>query len=174
VVEATAMVTAEAFGYLLTVVRPTAVYGPGQDPAKGLGAVAVFAQQILSGRPIHVFGSLDTSRDFLHVDDLAEAIVRLAARRASGTFEVGGPELVTLRTLIDELERVIGRRAIVEVTARTGLDRDSVLLDSTTLESTISWAPGRTVADQLPDVVVDVAARLDIPAPNRAPSTEER
>ncbi len=162
-VEAIAHSSADSFGFEVTVLRPSAVYGPGQDPSKGLGAAAVFARHILLGEVIEVFGSLDVARDFLHVDDLADAITALVEQRAGGTFEVGGPELVSLRSLIAGLEATIGRTAIVKVTAPTGVDRDVVRLDNAPLLAAVGWAPSRRLTAQLHEVVADVARHLGLP-----------
>jgi UDP-glucose 4-epimerase len=162
-VEAIAQATADSFGFDLTVLRPSAVYGPGQDPSKGLGAASVFARHILLGEVIEVFGTLDAARDFLHVADLADVTTALVEQRVGGTFEVGGPELVSLRTLIAGLEAAIGRAATVKVTAPTGVDRDVVRLDNEPLHAAVGWVPSRRITAHLHEVVADVAAHLGLP-----------
>jgi UDP-glucose 4-epimerase len=72
--EGIALANASAFQFRLAIIRPSAVYGPGQDPSRGLGAVTVFADAILRNQPIRILGSDSVTRDFLHVGDLSEAV----------------------------------------------------------------------------------------------------
>ena len=50
------------------------VYGPRQDPNGEAGVVAIFAGRLLSGRPCTVFGTGEQIRDFVYVDDVADAL----------------------------------------------------------------------------------------------------
>jgi len=152
--------TAESFGTVLTVLRPSAVYGPGQDPDRGLGAIAVFADRLLRGKALEVFGSLDQSRDFLHVRDLTDAIVRCLSSRAPGVFPLGGPEDVTIGSLISLLERASGCIADVRIVAVTGLDRTAVHLDSSALASAVGWQARTTVASSVKEVVDELRVHV--------------
>lgn len=61
-----------------TVLRLTSVFGPGQVAAEGAtGAIASFAARALAGHPIVIPGNAGRTRDFLFVDDLVPAVVRL-------------------------------------------------------------------------------------------------
>ncbi|MDP8910935.1 MAG: NAD(P)-dependent oxidoreductase [Actinomycetota bacterium] len=62
-----------------TVVRLTSVFGPGQVAAEGAtGAIAAFAARALAGEPLVIPGNPERTRDFAYVDDVVEAIERLA------------------------------------------------------------------------------------------------
>ena len=154
--------TAASFGYSLTVLRPTAVYGPGQDVGRGLGAVSIFASRLLRGERIEVLGSLDVSRDFLHVEDLAQLVVCCVAQRTAGVFEAGGPAAVTLRELIELLAQATGIMPDVAIVERSGVDQDRVQLDNTEVTATTGWQPQRTLADALPAVISDLIERLGL------------
>ena len=63
-----------------TVLRLTSVFGPGQVAWEGAtGAIAAFAARALDGEPIVIPGDPERTRDFVYVDDVAEAIERIAA-----------------------------------------------------------------------------------------------
>lgn len=137
------------FNFDLTVLRPTAVYGEGQDPSKGLGAVTTFLNAVAEGKPIHILGSPYSGRDFLHVDDLAESISAVITNRALGTFDVGGPEVVLLADLITMVEAALGRTATVQIENSTGVDPQIVQLDNRPLTEATGWTPKRRVEDWL-------------------------
>jgi UDP-glucose 4-epimerase len=167
--EAVLSASAEAFGYRYTCLRPTAVYGPGQDPATKLGAVAVFAQRLLEGQPLEILGSMEAGRDFLHVLDLAELTAECVEQRVVGTFEVGGPEFVSLASLIAALERASGRRAAVNLLPTTGLDPVRVQLDNGPVTVATGWRPRRRLADELGQILADLGRRANqsVPAPSQ-------
>jgi UDP-glucose 4-epimerase len=147
--------TAASFGTELTVLRPSAVFGPGQDPADRLGAVAVFADKLLRGLALDVFGSLDQSRDFLHVRDLADAVLCCLDQRVGGVFPVGGPEQVTIGSLIRTLEAAVGRAAEVRLVPRSGLDAPVVFLDNSALTRETGWIPKRDLSSSIDEIIDD-------------------
>ncbi|MBW3593690.1 MAG: NAD-dependent epimerase/dehydratase family protein [Actinobacteria bacterium] len=60
------------------VLRLTSVFGPGQLAAAGAtGAIANFAARALADEPIVIPGDPRRSRDFVYVDDVVPAVVRL-------------------------------------------------------------------------------------------------
>ena len=73
--EAMAHSYAHLFGIPTTAFRFFTVYGPWGRPDM---ALFLFARKILAGEPIEVFGEGYVERDFTFVDDLVDAIHRLA------------------------------------------------------------------------------------------------
>lgn len=67
---------AQLYGIPATGLRFFTVYGPWGRPDM---AYFKFTKAILEGRPIDVYAEGEMSRDFTYVDDISEAIVRLAA-----------------------------------------------------------------------------------------------
>jgi UDP-glucuronate 4-epimerase len=105
------------FGLPTTGLRFFTVYGPWGRPDQ---APMLFAKAIVEGRPIDVFNSGHMQRDFTYIDDVVEGVVRMLerppARGVSGApyaiYNIGNHTAIELRTFIDTLERLLGRRAI--------------------------------------------------------------
>src|SRR5581483_282830 len=57
------------------ILRPSNVYGPRQRSDIEGGVVAIFAQQLREGRSVRINGDGLQSRDFVHVRDLAAAVL---------------------------------------------------------------------------------------------------
>ena len=51
------------------------VYGPRQDPHGEAGVVAIFAERLLRGQPVTIFGDGEQTRDFVYVDDVVDGFV---------------------------------------------------------------------------------------------------
>jgi UDP-glucose 4-epimerase len=83
------------------------VYGPRQDPHGEAGVVAIFADRLLRGEPVTIFGDGEQTRDFIFVDDVVDAFVRAATRGGGLLLNVGtGRELS-----VNELARVMAQEA---------------------------------------------------------------
>lgn len=112
--EAVREVSADGISVLLG--RIANLYGPGQDLAKAQGLVAQLCRAQISHRPLSMYVSLDTARDYLYVDDaaaLALAGLHRLADEPDGTVVVkilasGHP--TTLASIIGELSRITRRR----------------------------------------------------------------
>ncbi|HEX8417739.1 MAG TPA: NAD-dependent epimerase/dehydratase family protein [Methylobacterium sp.] len=122
--EAMAHAYSHLFSIPTTAFRFFTVYGPWGRPDM---ALFLFTKAILAGRPIEVFAEGAAERDFTYVDDLVDAVRRLADRPPEGQpvcegdtlspvapyrlVNIGGGRPVRLDAMIDELERALGRRA---------------------------------------------------------------
>lgn len=74
----------EQFGIDTTSLRLFNVYGPGQNMDNlRQGMVSIFLAQMLKDKSIHVKGSADRFRDFIHVDDVVESFFRCLSCIAS-------------------------------------------------------------------------------------------
>ncbi|OLY91938.1 UDP-glucuronate 4-epimerase [Cnuella takakiae] len=96
-----------------TALRFFTVYGPGQRPDL---AIHKFTRAILQGKPIPVFGDGSTSRDYTYVDDIVKGIIA-AIRYTESRYEIinlGNNRTVSLQQLIEALEKVIGKKAIID------------------------------------------------------------
>ncbi|HYA69407.1 MAG TPA: NAD-dependent epimerase/dehydratase family protein [Acidimicrobiales bacterium] len=82
------------------------VYGPRQDPHGEAGVVAIFADCLLRGEPVTIFGDGNQTRDFVHVDDVVDAFVRAATRGGGLLLNIGTGREVS----VAELARVMGER----------------------------------------------------------------
>jgi UDP-glucose 4-epimerase len=56
------------------------VYGPRQDPHGEAGVVAIFCTRLLTGEPVVVYGDGTQTRDYVYVDDVAEAFLAAASQ----------------------------------------------------------------------------------------------
>ncbi|MEM0034842.1 MULTISPECIES: NAD-dependent epimerase/dehydratase family protein [Thermoprotei] len=86
------------------------VYGPGQNPSYA-GVVASFLERALRGEPLVVYGDGEQTRDFIYVDDVSEAVLRIIEEDAfdSEVYNVGTGRPITIRMLAEAVKRVVGR-----------------------------------------------------------------
>lgn len=100
---------AHLYGIQTTILRLFTVYGPRNRPDM---ACFKFLQALMKGRPIMRFGTGETGRDYTYIDDVVDGIE--AAIGISFPFEIinlGNSLPVTLKTLIETLEKETGKKA---------------------------------------------------------------
>ena len=89
------------------------VYGPRQDPHGEAGVVAIFADRVVRGEPVTVYGDGEQTRDFVFVDDVVDAFVRGAERGGGLVLNIGTGTEVS----VNELAGAMGGAAGAEVQA---------------------------------------------------------
>jgi nucleoside-diphosphate-sugar epimerase len=104
---------AAAWGVRVAVLRPFNIVGAGCPPTLFVGAVIarLLASGGAAGAEVAV-GRVDTYRDFIAVEDVADAVVGVArARPPTGIYNVSGGRPVLIRDALEELLRISGRAA---------------------------------------------------------------
>ena len=124
-------------------------YGPYHFPEKLIPLTILNA---LEGKPIGVYGKGENVRDWLHVEDHAEALVAILERgRAGESYNVGGhaerTNLAVVETICDLIDRrrplATGRsrRGLITFVAdRPGHDR-RYAIDATKITNELGWQP---------------------------------
>ena len=95
-----------------TIFRMFNVYGPGQNIGNlKQGMASIYLAYLLRGESVLVKGSFDRYRDFIYVDDVAEAWLSALDSSASvgGTYNLGSGRKTTVRELLDGLIRAFGQ-----------------------------------------------------------------
>jgi UDP-glucuronate 4-epimerase len=131
---------AQLHGIRTTALRFFTVYGPRQRPDM---AIAKFARAILTGRPITLFGDGDTARDYTFVSDIVDGIVAALQTDVASyrVYNLGGDHSTSLRELVEELEKVCGRKAIVERLRLQPGDVERTSADLTRSRKELGYAP---------------------------------
>ena len=104
----------DLFGLGVYALRFFTVYGPRQRPDM---AIAKFTRAIAAGEPVMVFGDGTTRRDYTFVDDIVSGVVAAIGAVAPGAYEIinlGGTHTIALGELVEIIERVVGRPAVID------------------------------------------------------------
>jgi UDP-glucuronate 4-epimerase len=109
--EALGRTYARLYGIRFIALRFFTVYGPRQR--KDL-AIRTFAERMVAGQPITVYGNGRSSRDYTYIDDIVQGIKAAMMVYTGNAFEVfnlGNTHPISLRQMVAELERVLGVKA---------------------------------------------------------------
>lgn len=98
-------------GIPYAIARPSNIYGPRQAAGLEGAVVAAFIAQALRDGTLQIHGNGSQTRDFIHVDDVVDALWRLGRPEApTGTWNVAAGRRVTISGLANVVERAVGRR----------------------------------------------------------------
>lgn len=89
-----------------TICRLGNVYGPRQSPHGEAGVVAIFSDTLLRGEAPVLFGQGGATRDYIHVHDVAAAL--LLASGHGGVFNVATGIETPVKTIYDVLADLAG------------------------------------------------------------------
>src|SRR5687767_310850 len=137
--ELMAHVYSHLYGLNVTGLRYFTVYGPWGRPDMSL---MLFAQAITQGKPIAVFNHGDMQRDFTYIDDIVEGTLRVLDRPTRyAVYNIGNHEPVNLLDYIAALERVLGKKARLEMQPMQPGDVKATYADTTALARAVGFAP---------------------------------
>ena len=158
---------AETYGLPVLVTNCSNNYGPFHFPEKLIPVVILNA---LAGKPIPVYGDGGNVRDWLYVEDHADALLTVLARGKVGrSYNIGGENearnIDLVHMICAELDRLRPggaphARLITFVTDRPGHDR-RYAIDPGRIREELGWRPSVTLAEGLARTVAWYLANED-------------
>jgi nucleoside-diphosphate-sugar epimerase len=133
------------------------LYGPGEHPARLIPSVAL---ALLAGRPAACTAGTHC-RDFLHVDDAADALWRLLLGDAEGPFNVGSGEAPSVRSVVEFVAEAAGRPDLLRLGERPTPAGEPPLLvaDVGRLRDELGWRPQIALERGIAEAVAGWEAR---------------
>ncbi len=157
---------AAAAGLDVTIVRPRTILGHGR-----LGIIAVLFEFVAEGAPVYVLGSGDNRYQFVHANDLADAVLRAADREKPTTYNIGATDFGTMRETLQAVVDHAGTgsrvRSLPATPARVGMQAlatvglapfapyhwllyaESLWFDTTRARTELGWEPQHSNASAL-------------------------
>lgn len=113
------------------------VYGPKSRTTGAYGAMfGVFLAQKLNNKPLTIVGSGQQTRDFIHVYDLVDAIIKTANKsKVNKIFNVASG----IETSVNKIAKIIGGKT-VKIPKRPG-EPDRSQADISRIKKEINWKP---------------------------------
>jgi dTDP-L-rhamnose 4-epimerase len=160
--ESLTLTVAPAYGIQGVALRLFNVYGPGQALSNPYtGVLAIFASRLRNCEQPLVFEDGKQRRDFVHVDDVAQAFV-LALEHpeaAGGVFNIGSGRDVSIHQVAEELAAAMGRKDIAPELLRKVRAGDirHCFADISLARRVLGYQPRRCFADSLGELAEWVA-----------------
>ena len=144
-------------GLKVIIARPFLASGAGQDDSFWIPARCKMLREAKrNGWAAVPVGDLTAVRDFLHVDDVADAYALLLQRGTPGeVYNIASGRAVTLDEIHTRLEQLldIAPKREVDGSQVRKEARPYLVGDAAKLRAATGWRPGRTLDDILRDVL---------------------
>jgi len=134
----------QVYGMPVSILRFTNIYGPMIDH----GVISIFLKRVLSRQLLTIFGG-DQMIQFVYVSDAVKAIQRVIEKRVIGTFNIGGPDVITLRHLADLIVKEAGVDVPIEIKPPVAGDIQKIVFDLTKAKEELDWQPQVSIQEGL-------------------------
>lgn len=144
----------QVYGVPTVCLRYFNVYGPRQNPNSEYAAVIPkFITSIIKNQPPIIYGDGEQNRDFTYIKDVVEANILAAESDATGIFNIGKGESVTINQLAKLCIKLLGKDGIdpIHEAPRSGDIKDS--LADISKAKTFGYAPKYSLEEGLRETV---------------------
>jgi len=130
------------YGLNYNIIRISNPYGENQNPASKQGVIAVFLARILAKQSIEVWGDGNVIRDYIYIQDVMDACIKLIEYRGKyKIFNIGSGKGYSLNELLHILQRKVGRIFEVEYLKGRLQDVPVNILDIDLARKELGWSP---------------------------------
>lgn len=123
--------------------RISNVYGYADNKGRQQGIIPILVDALRNGKPANIWGDGSATRDYVHVHDLAEALVHIITQRLTGTCNVASGASVSVNEILGLIEKVMGEPVPVIHAAPLEWDVRHSRISSGHLQQTTPWNPSR-------------------------------
>ncbi len=167
--EETYLATIAQQGVRTLALRYGNVYGPRQDGTGEAGVVAITAARLLAGRSAIIYGDGLQTRDFVYVEDVADATVAAVNSRRSGAVNVGTGRETSVRDIVNGLVELTGSTAGIEGQPRRPGEVRRAALDASRAQRWLGWRAQTSLMDGLTRTAEFFASRAPAVAATVSP-----
>ena len=132
--------TIKKFNCKTTILRPSNIYGPWQNPLGEAGVVSIFADKMLKNENVSIFGDGSEYRDYIYIDDIIEFVLKAIINKAEGTFNISSGKITKTIEIYNHISNIIGyMKPPIFLDKREG-DIFGIEIDNSKSKS-IGWSP---------------------------------
>lgn len=134
-------------GVKLTALRFFNPAGADEDHRSEIHLIPNIVKAALLDEPLPIWGDGSNVRDYVHVEDVAEAHIR--ALECPGIYNIGSGKGWTVLEVVRAAERVTGRRIRVELMPARPGDPKVLVADVTRARQILGWTPKRSLEEMI-------------------------
>ena len=140
---------ADAAGVKFAWWRLFYLYGEREDSRR---LVPALIQSLQQGKPFNATAG-EQVRDYLHVTDVASALIALVQQNANGIYNIASGIPITMRQLMENIEEIVGEKDLIHFGAIPYRQWEPMFIcgDNHKLKS-LGWSPRYTLHEGLEQV----------------------
>jgi len=129
------------FGLSYITLRLGNVYGPRQNPYGEAGVIAIFANKMLIGEQVHVHGSGTQTKDYIFIEDVADATILSLEKGHEGVFNIGTGKETSVLELFNKIKILTNPSAKKKHVSLPLCSFPRGCLDITKAKKILNWFP---------------------------------
>jgi UDP-glucose 4-epimerase len=154
---------AHAHGLKSTVVRLSNPYGPNHNREKTQGAIPIFLRRLLKGQEIAIWGNGKITRDYIHVNDVSEALIAIFDEdNPFSIYNIGSGVGHSLVDIVDIISEVCQLRPVVNFLPSRKFDVLSSILDIGRAREMLGWSPKIRLREGIEMTYRDLTAEANL------------
>lgn len=136
------------FGLNYVTLRPSNVYGYTKNLKKKAGVINHLLNCAVRGETFNLWGSPDNKKDYLYVDDLANAIEIILTNGEAlhnRTYNLSAGHTISIGEIIAIVERLTGKQIAIEKESSAKFDVSNIAVNSDLFRKDFNWTPSYDV-----------------------------
>lgn len=132
---------AALYGFTSIILRPSNPYGPGQRRMGVQGFIGTCINMALNDLTLTIWGDGSVIRDYVHVDDVAEATLLALKADQSDTFNISSGKGYSLNQIVELVEKFTHKKLDIVYKDKRDFDIPEMVLDNRKAAQSIGWKP---------------------------------
>nr|WP_253260836.1 NAD-dependent epimerase/dehydratase family protein [Rhodanobacter glycinis] len=131
------------YGGGAAILRPSNIYGPGQQERAGFGIVPTGLGKISRGETLPVWGDGSAIRDYLYIEDFVALCTAMLAKpmpMGARMFNAASGEGISLNKLFHVMEAVTGRPLQRSYNTGRAVDAPRIVMDASLARQHYGWS----------------------------------
>ena len=138
------------FNLEYTILRIANAYGPRQNLQIKQGVIAHWMDSIIKNNEVVMFGSPETTRDYVYIDDVIQSLIlSLKSKESDGqTINISSNEETSLQRIVEILREVVGssfKCKVLNLELKSDVSRSRI--DNSSALGLLSWKPTISLAN---------------------------
>ncbi|EKD47085.1 MAG: nucleoside-diphosphate-sugar epimerase [uncultured bacterium] len=121
--------------------RPGNIYGPRQDASAESGVIGIFSSRLLKGKTTVINNDGQTTRDYIYVSDVVDALLKAAESDFVGILNLGTGIQTTTADIFEKVKTAVGGGAMPDRNENQPDATKYMALDASKSQKTLDWKP---------------------------------
>lgn len=137
------------YGFNSISLRISNPFGPRQDPSSKQGVIAKFVHNTLKNNTLEIWGDGETIKDYVFIEDVAEAFVKSLDNSYTGKINIGSGYGTSINDLIFTLEKILLKKIEKKYISQKSYDIRKNILSIHTAKVHLKWEPSTHLDDAI-------------------------
>ncbi len=128
------------------IIRPSNPYGRIINSNKNQGIVDIFLKKAINNELLEIWGDGEIVRDYIHIDDLANFIVKVIKQDIKNEiFNIGTGIGTSVNKLIEVIQGILGKKLQTTYLEHRNFDAEYNVLNIEKAKKMLNWQPKVTI-----------------------------